>query len=151
MPKHFIVVLKNFLGEALKNPRMLQSLERGHPIQRMPLEAPVQEVKEDSVGALQDFAQLLCAGLSYLASRVGSQNWLIVFAEEKMLPLGKLEDIIRGEPIQLHDVCKLLNLALSRKKWETGVQLGHYSAEAPHVNRGCVWYTKDDLWRSVKP
>jgi hypothetical protein len=62
------MMLKNFFGQTLEDPRMLKGLEGRDPFQRVPLEALVEEIQKDMIGAFEDVLDLLGAGLSYLAS-----------------------------------------------------------------------------------
>ena len=68
VPKHLPVMLQHFLGKAFEDPGVLERLQGGHSLDRVPLEARVQEAEEALVSATKDVRQLLLVRLPDLAS-----------------------------------------------------------------------------------
>ena len=73
--KHTLVMHEDFLGETLEDPLVLERLQRGHTIYRVPVEAQVDEIEEFQVLALlKHVLERLCVRQSTSPATIGHYN-----------------------------------------------------------------------------
>ena len=131
---------------------MLKCLERGHPVDGVPVQAKVNKVQKLGVLALLEHVlKRFGVWQATSTSRVGHDNGVEgIFFEEEVAAGAQLDNILGWDSLDFHDVCELLGLILTREEWITCVQLGHNATEGPHVDACCVRDAQDNLRSTVK-
>lgn len=129
---------------------MLQSLEWRHALDGIPLKALIQKVNELLVSTLKDVFDALSIWLPSLSARVRLQLGLTIRLEEDLGSSADGEQGLGWHTIKLHNICELLVLTFTWKKWEATEHFRNDGTERPHVNSCGVWYAEDDLWRPVE-
>jgi len=147
---HPLVMLENFLREALDNPRVLQSFQGCHPVYRVPDETLIEEVKEQRIRSLKDTGQSLRVGLPHFASAVGRENRITALFEEEMASARKFDHAAVRHAVNFHDICKLLDLIFSREQWIACEKFSDNCSKRPHVDCAGVWNSKNDLRSPVE-
>ena len=96
---------------------MLESLQRSHSIDGVPVEAQVDEVEEFLVLALfQDVCKSLGVRKAAPTSRIGDDDRLDgVLLEEEIAARAQINDVVRGHTFDFHHVSKLFSLVFSRE------------------------------------
>jgi hypothetical protein len=93
LTKHFLVVLEHLFRQTLKDPIVLESFQRCHPIDWMPLKAPSQKVEEPFISrnrGLQNLFKSLGIRFPLFPPRIRNNKRLVVIVKEEMPPGGKL-------------------------------------------------------------
>jgi len=131
---------KDLLGQAFKDPIVLEGFERGHSIDRVPIQALVDKVEEFCVLALLKYVvKRFSIRQSASAARIRHNNGHEgVFLEEKVATRAQLDDVVWRHALNLHDVGELFGLVFTWEERVARVQLCHDASEGPHINRGCV-------------
>ena len=123
---------------------------RGVSIARIPSQAPLEELDEPAVGALQHLCEVFCAREASLSPGVGRRARRAGRVEEMFAAAGAIERGTRGHPQGLHDARQLLRLVLTWKQGIPGVELCEDAPETPHVDGLVVGSPEDYLRGAIK-
>mmetsp|Transcript_25504 Transcript_25504/g.58865 ORF Transcript_25504/g.58865 Transcript_25504/m.58865 type:complete len:266 (+) Transcript_25504:182-979(+) len=137
-------------GIALQYPIMLQSVLWLEALPWVPEQAACQEVHKLDLRGAKHHLQILCGRSPRLASGVGHKSRCTTGVKEHLDARCILEDLLRRDPTNFHDACKLLNLILPGEQGITRMKFREDASKRPHVNGCVVGYAKNHLRRAVE-
>jgi hypothetical protein len=147
-----LVVHQHVLGESAEDPFVLESFERSHALDRVPVKTSIQKLQKEFVLAvIEDLGECLCIRLAFAAFGIGDDNRGAVGSVEKQIASARYFEQVRARDIfELHDVGELVLFVFAREEGVAGVELGEDAAEAPHVDSTCVGNPEDYLWGAIE-
>lgn len=130
----------------LYDPLMLECSFWIESLGRIPMQALLDKVKEEWIVASQGLAEILCACLAFLASRIAHNARFTTTIKEEIASLAQLDQLWIRHAQHLHDTSQLLLLILTWEDGHTRVQFRNDAAQTPHIDRHGIIKTQYDLW-----